>query len=186
MATPSALAWLLARLTRLVQAATDALEASYPNGVADWQQEIARQLARYHAASMLAGAGVDTLSKPQTAAVTSDLATHLHFLDRFGVVVRDGKQWDRGWNARAEMYAQSIKTPYWRGRTKMLPLPAMPADGTSQCLTNCLCSWDIEELDGDNNYDCYWRLSAAESCATCIQRGKDWSPLQVRGGVVQL
>ncbi len=184
MSTP-ALPFLIDRLTRLVTAATDALEASYPDGVQAWQEEIARQLARYHGAAMLAGAGVDTLTPAMRTAIARDLAIQLRFLEKFGIVIKDGKQWERGWNARAQMYAESIKTPYWRGAVKMLPLPAMPGDGTSQCLTRCHCAWDISQLEGDNNYDCTWVMSAVEHCQTCRQRALDWAPLKVREGVVQ-
>ena len=68
----------------------------------------------------------------------------------------------------------------------MLPLPAMPGDGTSQCLTRCRCSWDITKLEGDGNYDCTWVMSDAEHCQTCRQRATDWAPLRVREGIVQL
>jgi len=180
------LAWLLQRLARLIAAATDALETQHPNGVGDWQQEVSRQLARYHGASYLAGADVDTLTSEARVQVLSDLATQLRFLDKFGIEIQDGKTWQKGWNARAQMYARSIATPYWRGATKLLPLPAMPGDGTSQCLTNCKCSWDIEQLDGEGNYDCTWHVSVDESCATCIQRGRDWAPLEIRDGVLQV
>lgn len=184
---PSALQWLLDRLLKLVRAATAALEASYPQGVDAWQAEISRQLARYHAAAIMAGAGVDSLSKPMTVSVTQDLATQLKFLAKFGVEIQDGAQWQNGWNSRAEMYAKSIATPYWRGTTKMLPLPAMPCDGTSQCLTNCLCSWSIVQLEGDNNYDCTWVMGATERhCQTCPERARSWAPLQIRDGVLQI
>lgn len=180
------LEWLIARLSRLIAAATDALEHEYPGGARAWEQEVSRQLARYHAAAMLAGSGAATLTPAMTTIVTRDLATQLSFLRKFGVTIQDGQQWQAGWNARAQMYAESIKTPYWRGATKMLPLPAMPGDGTSQCLTRCRCSWDITQLEGDNNYDCYWLLSATETCQTCKQRALDWAPLRVREGVVQI
>lgn len=180
-----ALQWLLERLTRLVRAATDSLEQSYPQGVDAWQREISRQLARYHAASIMAGAGVDTLTQPMTVAVTQDLATQLKFLAKFGVEIQDGAQWQAGWNSRAELYAKSIKTPYWRGATKMLPLPAMPAQGTG-CYSNCGCAWEVSELDGDGNADAYWRRSKDDSCAICIQRERDWSPVKIRSGVLEL
>jgi hypothetical protein len=183
---PSSLDWLLNRLTRLIAAATDALEASYPDGVQAWQAEIARQLARYHAAAMLAGAGVDTLTKPMTAAVTQDIATQLGFLSKFGVEIQDGQQWERGYNARAEMYAGAIKAPFYQAFTGMLPLPAMPGDGTSQCLTRCGCQWEIDALAGEGNADAYWRRAKDDGCATCMQREADWSPVQIRDGVLQL
>jgi len=183
---PDALRWLLDRLTRLVQTATAALEASYPDGVAEWQAEIARQIARYSAASYLAGAGADALTPAARVAITQDIATQLSFLAKFGVEIQDGDVWEKGWNSRAEMYAASIKAPFYRGFTRMYPLPAMPADGTSQCLTRCLCAWEIDELPGDGNADAYWRRGKSDSCATCIQRETDWSPVQIRDGVLQL
>ncbi len=187
MPDTSSLEWLLSRLTRLIGAATDALERSYPNGVAAWEQEIGRQLARYHGAAMLAGANVASLTPAMRTAVTRLLATQLKFLEKFGISIQSGKQWERGWNARAAMYAQSIKAPYWQGKVKMLPLPAMPGDGSTQCLTHCLCYWEIDQLDGDGNYDCYWRMGATEEhCQTCPQRAAEWAPLRIRDGVVQI
>lgn len=183
---PAPLAWLLDRLTTLVTTATTALEAQYPNGIGDWQQEVSRQLARYHAAAMLAASNVATLTPEMATAVTTDLATQLRFLDKFALVMQDGAEWQAGWGARAQMYALSIKSPYWRGAVKMLALPAMPGDGTSTCLTRCRCSWDVQQLEGDGNYDAYWLLSASETCQTCKQRALDWAPLRVREGVVQL
>ena len=182
---PNALAWLLDRLTRLIATATTALEQSYPDGVQAWQDEIARQLARYHAAALMAGANVDTLGGAARVKVTQDLATQLHFLSRFGVSMQSGAQWERGWNSRAAMYAGSIAVPYWRGATKLLPLPAMPCDGTSQCLTNCKCYWDVQQLDGDENYDATWKATAEESCQTCTQRARDWG-IKIREGVLQV
>jgi len=182
---PDALRWLLDRLTRLVQTATAALEVSYPDGVAEWQAEIARQIARYSAASYLAGAGADALTPAARVAITQDIATQLSFLAKFGVEIQDGDVWEKGWSYRAASYANSLKIPFWRGQTKMLPLPAMPAQGT-QCYGNCGCNWEIDELPGDGNADAYWRRGKSDSCQTCVQREMDWSPVQIRDGVLQL
>ncbi len=186
MPSTTPLQWLLARLTKLIQAATDALETSYPQGVDAWQAEISRQLARYHAAALLAGADTQALSPEARVKVTADLAAQLRWLQRFGVEVQDGREWQRGWNSRAESYANSIKIPYWRGAVKMLPLPAMPAQGTG-CYGNCGCSWSISPIDEANgDYDAFWIRSKDDSCGVCIQRENDWSPVQIRSGVLQL
>jgi hypothetical protein len=182
---PGPLDWLLQRLSRLIAAATDALAREYPGGVDAWQETVARQLARYSGAAMLSGAGVDTLTPAMTTAVTADLATQLGFLEQFGITIASGKEWQNGWNARAQMYAGGIKAPYWQGATKMLPLPAMPGDGTSNCLTRCGCQWSIDQLEGENNYDCTWVMSDKEHCQICRQRAADWAPLQVRDGRLQ-
>lgn len=182
---PGPLPWLIRRLTRLITEATDALEARYPGGVAAWQEELSRQLARYHAASYLAGSGATALTPAAQAAVAGDVAAQLRWLGQFALTIKSGQAWERSWNARAAMYAQSIKTPYWRGATQMLPLPAMPAQGT-QCLTNCGCAWEVQQLDGEGNYDATWVRGKDDSCQTCVERAMSWAPVRIRGGVLQL
>lgn len=175
---------LIRRLSLLIGTATTELEQD-TSRADDWYDEVARQLTRYHTAAYLAGAETQELIDAARRAINADVRTQLKFLAKFKVEIQDAEQWQAGWNARAEMYARSIQTPYWRGVTKLLPLPAMPGDGTSQCLTNCKCIWDIEQLDGENNYDCYWRVSPVEHCQTCRQRGGEWAPLKIRAGEVQ-
>ena len=62
-------------------------------------------------------------------------------------------------------------------------LPAYPADGTTQCKKGDKCHWEIEQLDGEGNYDAYWRLAPAEHCPTCDERAQLWNPLEIRDGV---
>lgn len=182
---PRRLERLLARMRQLLGTATDALERVYPRGVAAWESELERALRDYHAAAYLAGSGArtpDQVRPPARVAIERDIATQLAYLRRFGVTIRENATWEKGWKTRAQSYADAIQVPYWRGRTKMLPLPAMPGEG-SQCLTHCKCVWEIVTVDeAANDYDCYWRLGAAEHCQTCEQRAATWSPLEIRGG----
>lgn len=173
---------LIRRLSVLIGTATSELEQDMAR-TDDWYDAIARQLTRYHTAAYLAGADTDELSTAAKRAVSADACTQLKFLAKFKVEIQDAEDWQAGWNARAEMYARSIQTPYWRGVTKLLPLPAMPGDGTTACLTNCRCAWDVQELDGENNYDAYWIFGATERhCQGCQQRASEWAPLRIRGG----
>lgn len=174
---------LIARLTRLINAATSALEAN-PERVAEWQQEIAKQLQRYHTAAYLAGADAIEVSPVAGLLLDGYIGVQLEFLERFALEIAASTEWQAGWRERAQMYARSIKAPYWSGKTKLLPLPAMPGDGTTQCLTNCGCAWHVEKLGGDNNYNAWWRLGKNDSCQTCIERSQQWAPLQIRDGVL--
>jgi hypothetical protein len=132
----------------------------------------------------MAGVGSDVLPPAVRSQLVAGVQAQFAFLDGFAIEIQDTDEYMAGWNARADMYAKSIKTPYWQGRTRMLPLPAMPAEGT-QCLTNCGCSWEIVTIDEEaGDYDCYWRRGKDDSCQTCIARAQNWSPLQVRGGVL--
>lgn len=179
---PTPLTKLLARFVVYTTKRIGALEAK-DISVEAWRDDMERSLVRYHTAALLAGQGSTTLTKAGKAAIERTVSEQLKYLDKFAIEIQGAAEWQAGWNARAAMYAQSIKEPYWTGKTKFLPLPAMPAQGT-ECLSNCQCEWDIEELDGDGNYDCTWVRGANDSCQTCVQRGEEWNPVEIRDGVL--
>lgn len=84
-------------------------------------------------------------------------------------------------NARLKMYANSANEALWKGYSKdMPPLPAYPGDGSTVCLTNCQCTWEIVEVP--NGFDCYWRLGVAEHCPDCIWRSQNWNPYHLDYG----
>ena len=79
-------------------------------------------------------------------------------------------------NARLKMYINSANEALWKGITnEMPPLPAYPGDGSTVCLTNCQCEWEIQKVEG--GFNCYWRLGAAEHCPDCMDRASQWNPL---------
>jgi len=180
---PSRLRRLVARFVAEVGAWTDAL-AEQGMTLAAWKRAMLDGLRRYHAAAYLAGANARTVSPQAAAALKKTVAAQLRFLNNFAIEIQDAPQFQPGWKARAELYAKGIGQSYWRGATRLLPLPAMPRDGTTQCLGNCNCSWSIAELPGEGNYDCTWVMGAAEHCQTCKQRASDWAPLKIRDGRV--
>lgn len=150
--------------------------------VDQWQRNLEQSLTRYHLAAYMAGQGSERLTPQGTATVQALVTAQLEFLDNFAVVIKSGDEWQRSWNARAAMYAESIKVPYWRGATKMLPLPAMPCEGT-QCRTRCRCLWDVQELDAEaGDYNAYWIRGSGDSCQSCVSRAADWAPIRIRGG----
>ena len=172
---------LIARLSSLIGAATEALEQGQGTPD-DWYNEVARQIRRYTMAAYASGdtSGRDVPRKIVKAYVD----TQLEYLSAFRDEIKAADEWQNGWAARAQMYAQSIKAPWWEGHTRGWALPAMPGDGTTTCLTNCRCSWRIDELEGSGNADAYWVVSDGERCQTCIERGSQWSPLRIRDGVL--
>ncbi len=173
---------LIALMLLDVQKLMRALESG-ASSVELWQKRFSAALAQYHTAEYLVGQRNRALTDPGRRYLKQTVEAQIGFLNNFATEIQDAAAFQKGWDARAAMYAQGIGQSYWKGATKMLPLPAMPRDGTSQCLTNCTCSWEITELDGDGNYDCYWKLGATERhCQTCPQRAQDWSPLQIRDG----
>lgn len=172
---------LIARLSSLIAAATETLERD-PTRVDDWYDEVARQLRRYTLAAYVSGQGGGDPARDVVQAYTR---AQLEFLAAFRDEITAAGEWSNSWPARAQMYAESIKAPWWAGRTRDWPLPAMPGDGTTTCLTRCKCSWRIDELEGDGNADAYWIYGATEEhCQGCIERSQQWNPLQIREGVL--
>jgi hypothetical protein len=177
---------LIEQLTGLIDKATLALQSA-PTTTLAWQSAVEILIARYSLAGLYAGYENTQAPAEAVEAVARDVEVQLKFLDRFALEIQAAPEWQAGWNARAASYARSIQTPYWRGKTKMLPLPALPGDGGSSCLYNCNCIWDIKQLEGEGNYDCYWRLTASDNiCQTCAARATLWNPYKIRDGSVVL
>lgn len=180
---PRALRLILSRTLAAVARLTRRL-ASGALSPAAWEAAMSSTLRQHHAAALLAGQGGGEMSGASRKYLDLFVAQQMKYLRRFASEVAE-----RGYEprdaARAALYAGAAKAPYWHGRTKGLPLPAMPGDGTTQCLSNCRCAWEIVPLEGSGNYDCYWRMAADEHCQTCVQRASDWSPLRVREGELQ-
>lgn len=177
---------LIDRLLVLVNETTGALQLEFgtdPLLVDAWQDVLEQLLTRYHTAALMTGLGTLELSPKAIAEAKKIVRVQLGFLERFALEVQQEAEWQAGWNSRARLYAEAIGQSYEAGTTRLLPLPALPRDGTTQCLTNCLCSWEIVTVDDTaGDYDCYWRLAGKEHCQTCVARATRWSPLRIRGG----
>ena len=92
MPEPTTLTWLLTRLQRLIAASMATLQQQpFPVGaVAEaWEQVVARQLARYHAAAMLTGANTQQLTPAMRTKVEADLRSQLAYLKRFRLEMQD-------------------------------------------------------------------------------------------------
>jgi hypothetical protein len=172
---------LLEKLQNAVADLTAKLEAGDLEAQA-WQNGMEQLLARYSLAAYMVGADTSALTASDMETIALIVQMQLAFLDNFTLVIQSEAEFQAGWNARAQQYAQHIIEPYWKGATRMLPLPAMPGDGT---FCQCHCKWDIQVVDeGAGDYDCFWKLGIVrtEHCQICEQRANDWAPLQIRGG----
>lgn len=145
-----------------------------------WFDELERLIAEYHQAAALLGRN-GNLTPAQQDIIADSITTQLQYLDQFKMQVVSDAEFERGFLARAEMYARAIRSTFYQAVTNFLPLPAMPAEGTI-CHTNCKCGWNINTLDENaGDFDCYWVRGADDSCSTCIARAREWAPLQIRG-----
>jgi hypothetical protein len=151
--------------------------------VSTWRNAFAREMKALHQQALAAGDPTINNDRRATTYIDQVMEAQLGFLDKWTVEIQAAPEFDEGWVARSALYALSVKQDYWTGVTHFLPLPAMPGDGTSQCLGNCGCRWDIVWLDEAHmDADAYWRLGKSDTCQTCKIRAADWAPLQIRAG----
>ncbi|HLC05543.1 MAG TPA: hypothetical protein VJK02_21095 [Anaerolineales bacterium] len=152
---------------------------------AAWEKGMQELIARYQTAALMLGQGSDEIDEKAATILLNMTDDQFAYLANFGAEIVSAEEWQAGYEARAEGYAGAIKEPYWTGEVDFLPLPAMPAQGT-QCRTNCGCSWRIEVIDdAEGDYDCYWERSKDDSCDTCLEREAQWSPVKIRGGLLE-
>lgn len=150
----------------------------------DWQTRMqdAIRLAYLHQA--VAGTTDDDareLTSADYRRIEADIARQYEFLHKFAgdieqAVIEPGASLDFV-PSRAAMYAGSSESEYWRQATDV-ELPAMPRDGSTRCLGNCQCSWDLQH-DADGNVLATWVLGDADHCPDCEQRAEEWNPLVI-------
>lgn len=153
-----------------------------------WRLEMSALLSRYHIASYMLGTDNPNLTQADWDIVENYYTTQEVYLNNFATEMLAAGAILATMQARALMYAGAITAPYWGGLTFGLSLPAQPGDGSSECLSNDRCMWEIKELDKQaGNYDAFWVLEGANpdgrNCQTCLDRARNWNPLQIRNGV---
>src|SRR3990167_2381954 len=179
------------RLYTRFQSNMDSLSEALANGellLDDWHERMRREVRNLHAAFYQAGRG-GALTPEDQARLNEIIQRQWDFLGNWRNELTDAEGFTpEAIRNRARMYLYAGNASFQDAAVAALglpPLPAMPGDGSTVCLTACKCSWQIMRLEGNGDFDCYWRLRPAEHCETCETRASLWSPIQVRGGVVQ-
>lgn len=78
--------------------------------------------------------------------------------------------------SRAHLYgnaANNTLAMVQAGQVLSDKLPWLPGDGSTECLINCKCRWELEIIgkDGDFNIvQATWHLGEAEHCDDCVER----------------
>lgn len=157
-----------------------------------WRDRMAALLATYHTAAMMTGIQSTAVPPEGWAVLAETLASQYGYLNNFYTQVAAAEAFSAAWRVRADMYADSSQSSYWDGYIynkagKFLPIPAVPGDGTTQCLTRDRCKLRVVKL-GENDFDVYWELDRGipddQHCQTCLERGAQWYPLRIRDGVL--
>lgn len=182
----------LQRIQARILAGVDELSDGINSGalsVDQWQQEMANLLAVGHAAAWMEGAGTDQVGPVGRREISRLLGEQVTYLNGFADLI-DQTGWsdfDARYRARAALYVGALRATESRAQTLGLPLPYHPADGSTECLVNCKCHWEVRKAGPDDDYDCIWRMGSAEHCQTCRDRARRHSertPLRIRGGEI--
>lgn len=179
----------LERLRNRIEDRLQAITQSYIDGdvvIETWYRQMLDTINGGNlAATVLAKGGYNNLDQFDLLAIENDNATQISFLNRFRRVLIELSP--KQSIARARQYSNSTTARYWTAHTRALGLPFLPAmpGVRTDCGSNCKCNWNIIELPGLGNWDCQWRISAVESCDTCLMRQRTFDPLEIRNGVVQ-
>lgn len=161
----------------------------------EWQAAMEQEIANLHLTAQTIGVGgIDNLTQDDlnhVLAVSEDQTTYLRkWADDLRQQMKDGKEINfTAMKPRARMYGQAADATLQSSTLSHVgvpELPSVPRDNSTQCLSNCLCSWRIEKLDGEGNYDCFWILGQPETvhCENCPKRAQVWNPLQIRAGSI--
>lgn len=166
---------IAALLARDIAAITQQLLGG--GSVAQWERRMIESITRGHAAAAIAGTaerlGVEAgskllnernLSKAERQAIRDAVAAQLPYLRQF--VADVGKLSDAQIAARAALYAGATRASYYRSKNAGYDLRnvPIPADGGTECLTNCKCV--AYEEGGQWIYE----TTAAEHCNGCLER----------------
>jgi len=129
---------------------------------------------------LLAKGGRQNMTQADWGRLGGMLKNQYGYLDKFAQDINAGKMTEAQIKARSQLYINSGRQAYERGRVAALGMPSLPAypgDGSTQCLTNCQCHWEITEAETE--WLAYWTLGAAEHCPDCVQRAQDWAPYRM-------
>jgi hypothetical protein len=128
---------------------------------------------------MLARGGRSAMTQRDWGRLGRMLRDQYGYLDRFAQDVAAGRLSKDQIQARSEMYFKSARQAYERGHEEALGMPTLPAypgDGSTVCLSNCQCHWDVRQTEDE--WLATWTLGAAEHCPDCIERANRWAPLR--------
>jgi len=170
---------------------TDLLSNLVGNGMLsprDWQEQMREEIkAEYIRQYMLGRGGRAQMTSTDWGSIGGMVADQYRYLKDFAKLVSEGKLSEAQIRARAAMYVNSAREGFERGQARAFGLPELPAypgDGQTICLTNCACSWQIEEVhEGEvlTGWDCFWTLGIVktEHCDDCLDNTGKWNPLHI-------
>ncbi len=148
--------------------------------LAEWEARMRQTLASaYLAMYLFARGGSGRLRDEDWDIIEAEILLQMQFLNLFAQEILAGIMSEGQIANRAGLYFQSMAAMYEDAQAASydyrLILPANPGDCSSECCSNCKCTWAFAQTD--TVIMAQWiRNAAAESCPTCLRR-ESCSPL---------
>jgi hypothetical protein len=149
---------------------------------AQWAKAFAKLIRDGITAGFLLGRGGQAqLTAVSTKTLDALVADQLGYAKSFASVVSDlidaGTATVDGVGSRSALYAGASVQAFHQGQSEdwRIELPYYPADGETECLGNCRCSWEV--TDTDTEVTAIWRTEDDHKvCEDCEARGKEYGP----------
>jgi len=176
---PTNLDTLRAQPLTLIGPATQTLADG--GSISVWRRAMELAIRRSQTASFIAGLAerlgvkpgtIKGLSRAERKDLDKRIDTQLKYLDGYEGDWRAGKMSPAQAMARSALYPGATRGTFYA--TRYPELTTVPGGGTTPCNGNCRC---FLEQDGKK---VYWRLTAQESCAGCVELANG-SPYSVEG-----
>ena len=146
-----------------------------------WEEAMRAELRQLHSSgAAITKGGWDQMSSADWGRLGTPLREQYKYLHGFANTIAE--QADtislKAIQARARMYGRAVggtASLIQAGAVIENLLPWMPGDGSTKCLINCKCRWDlriikVDKKSGDKTVKAVWRLSPAEHCVDCLER----------------
>lgn len=159
----------------------------------DWQGQMQELIKQTYISEYVVGrGGLEQMTPRDWGILGYDIRDQYQWLDKFAQDIAAGKVSPLELKRRARMYISGAHQMFQRGRTEafgMPRLPAYPADGQQECLTNDRCDWLVQEVKENGvlvGWNATWRLDPnAEHCTDCPENARLWNPLFVPAGMTE-
>lgn len=147
--------------------------------IGKWEESMKSLIRGLHTSvTSIKKGGWDQMSWSDWGKMGTPLREQYKYLHGFAKTIETNKDTIslKAIEARAKMYGNAAQATGDIVNTDAeirSKLPWMPRDGSTECLVNCLCRWQLQVLNKTNKFQMVqatWRVSPAEHCDTCIGR----------------
>jgi len=153
----------------------------------DWRNRFRQELKEeYIRQSIFGRGGRDRMTQSDWGRVGRQLKDQYALLDNIAARIAEGEFSEAQIAVIQRDFINSARQSYEQSKavSQDVPygqLPAMPGDGTTECVSGCKCSWRFEFTTTE--VLAYWGLeSGAKHCNTCLERAREWNPYRILRG----